>query len=291
MKDFSLSCEKGEITGLLGLNGAGKTTILKAICARHFATSGTILVDGINPAENAEAVRNLTGFVQEEPNLPGEYTVREYLHMVADLHGASFKPQINTDDHRLDADNSVISSERSESRNLVAEETRCLDYSRHDKYDSQHDNEKKLHESVTSASKKTSAPIRVYPRLINSLSLTELLPKKIKTLSKGQRERVNFAQALIYNPSVLVLDEPASGLDPAQILSMRSLVKSLKADHTILLSTHLMQEVEALCDRVYIIHEGKCAAEGTPGQIARDCGCETLEEAFFKITKSEGGAS
>ena len=120
----------------------------------------------------------------------------------------------------------------------------------------------------------------------NSLSISDLLPKKIKTLSKGQRQRVNFAQALIYNPSVLVLDEPASGLDPAQIINMRSLVKSLKADHTILLSTHLMQEVEALCDKVYIIHEGRLAASGTADEIAAQFNCKNLEEAFFKITST-----
>ena len=82
-----MTCEKGCITGILGLNGAGKTTILKAITARHFATSGSVLVEGIEAGENAEQVRNLTGFVEEEPKLPGEYTVEEYLNMVASLHG------------------------------------------------------------------------------------------------------------------------------------------------------------------------------------------------------------
>lgn len=217
--DFSLSCKKGEITGLLGLNGAGKTTILKAICARHFATSGTVIVDGVNASENAEKVRNLTGFVQEEPQFPGEYTVAEYVKMVAELHGMTKGADSN---------------------------------------------------------------------LLSRLSLTELLPQKIRTLSKGQRERVNFAQALVYKPKVLVLDEPASGLDPAQIIAMRNLVKSLKDDHTIVLSTHLMQEVEALCDRVCIIHEGKCAAYGTASEIASQYKCATLEEVFFKITKSGG---
>ena len=234
VQDFSMLCQTDEITGILGLNGAGKTTILKAITARHFATSGEVLVNGINASENAEMVRSITGFVAEEPNLPGEYTVAEYLNMVAELHGVT-QTQIHADSRSLN---------------------------------------------------KKSASIRVHPRLIDQLSLEELLPKKIKTLSKGQRERVNFAQALIHNPSVLVLDEPASGLDPAQILKMRSLVKSLKADHTILLSTHLMQEVEALCDKVYIIHEGRLAASGTADEIAAQFNCKNLEEAFFKITST-----
>ena len=241
VQDFSMLCQTGEITGILGLNGAGKTTILKAITARHFATSGEVLVNGINASENAETVRSITGFVAEEPNLPGEYTVAEYLNMVAELHGIN-STQINTDKHG--------SKEKSSSASIRL--ARCA----------------------------------THPRLIDQLSLEELFPKKIKTLSKGQRERVNFAQALIHNPSVLVLDEPASGLDPAQILKMRSLVKSLKADHTILLSTHLMQEVEALCDKVYIIHEGRLAASGTADEIAAQFNCKNLEEAFFKITST-----
>ena len=235
VSDINMTCEKGCITGILGLNGAGKTTILKAITARHFATRGSVLIEGIEAGENAEQVRNLTGFVEEEPKLPGEYTVEEYLNMVASLHG--LKTQMHADKRRLK--NNDINS---------------------------------------------SASICVNPRLIESLSLKEIFPKKIKTLSKGQRQRVNFAQALIYNPSVLVLDEPASGLDPAQIINMRSLVKSLKADHTILLSTHLMQEVDSLCDKVYILHEGKIAASGRPDEIASQFKCKNLEEAFFKIT-------
>lgn len=267
VSDFSMTCAKGEITGLLGLNGAGKTTILKAICARHFATSGEVLVEGVNASENAEAVRNLTGFITEEPNLPPEYTVAEFLNMVAQLHGQEKKPRIHTNEHGQEKSPSPSVPPTSKNKESVISVA-----------------------SVLSASNTSSASICVHPRLIDSLSLTELLPKKLRTLSKGQRERVNFAQALIYNPSVLVLDEPASGLDPAQILSMRALVRSLKASHTILLSTHLMQEVEALCDRVYIIHEGKFAASGTPSEIAAAHHCKNLEEAFFLITKQTDSA-
>ena len=237
VSDINMTCEKGEITGILGLNGAGKTTILKAITARHFASSGSVLVEGIEAGENAEQVRNLTGFVEEEPKLPGEYTVEEYLSQVFSLHQ---EKESHTDSEFLRNSNSKMIL-RSKIESVWQYE--------------------------------------------NSLSISDLLPKKIKTLSKGQRQRVNFAQALIYNPSVLVLDEPASGLDPTQIINMRSLVKSLKADHTILLSTHLMQEVDSLCDKVYILHEGKIAASGSPDEIASQFKCKNLEEAFFKITK------
>ena len=251
VEDFSLECKKGEITGLLGLNGAGKTTILKAITARHFATSGSVLVEGIEAGEESEKVRNLTGFVAEEPNLPGEYTVEEYLNMVASLHGQKMPC--------MDA-GTRAKREFSERKFSYESKNPRMDF---------------LFESIC-----------VDPRLIKELSLKEIFPQKIRTLSKGQRQRLNFAQALIHNPRVLVLDEPASGLDPAQIIKMRSLVKFLKADHTILLSTHLMQEVEALCDRLYIIHEGRLAASGRAEEIARNAGCESLEEAFFKITNT-----
>ena len=249
VSDINMTCEKGCITGILGLNGAGKTTILKAITARHFATSGSVLVEGIEAGENAEQVRNLTGFVEEEPKLPGEYTVEEYLNMVASLHGQKIP---------------------------------CMDAGTRAK--------REFSERKFSYESKNPRTDFLFEESVwqyeNSLSISDLLPKKIKTLSKGQRQRVNFAQALIYNPSVLVLDEPASGLDPAQIINMRSLVKSLKADHTILLSTHLMQEVDSLCDKVYILHEGKIAASGRPDEIASQFKCKNLEEAFFKITSA-----
>lgn len=247
VSDINMTCEKGSITGILGLNGAGKTTILKAITARHFATSGSVLVEGIEAGENAEQVRNLTGFVEEEPKLPGEYTVEEYLSQVFSLHQ---EKESHTDSEFLRNSNSKMIL-RSKIESKRARQRLCSVW----QYE-------------------------------NSLSISDLLPKKIKTLSKGQRQRVNFAQALIYNPSVLVLDEPASGLDPAQIINMRSLVKSLKADHTILLSTHLMQEVDSLCDKVYILHQGKIAASGRPDEIASHFKCKNLEEAFFKITSA-----
>ena len=93
---------------------------------------------------------------------------------------------------------------------------------------------------------------------------------------------------MVYNPKVLVFDEPASGLDPAQIIKMRSLVKALKVGRTILLSTHLMQEAEALCDKVYILHGGKIVSSGSIGQILSETKAQTLEDAFFYLTKTLG---
>jgi len=91
--------------------------------------------------------------------------------------------------------------------------------------------------------------------------------KKIGALSKGYRQRVGIAQALIHDPSILILDEPTSGLDPSQIVEIRQLIRSLSAHKTVMLSTHIMQEVEALCDRIMIINRGKIVATDTPSNI------------------------
>lgn len=91
--------------------------------------------------------------------------------------------------------------------------------------------------------------------------------KKIEALSKGYRQRVGIAQALIHDPSVLILDEPTSGLDPSQIVEIRQLIRNVSASKTVLLSTHIMQEVEALCDRIMIINHGKIIATDTPSNI------------------------
>lgn len=91
--------------------------------------------------------------------------------------------------------------------------------------------------------------------------------KKISTLSKGYRQRVGLAQALIHNPQVLILDEPTSGLDPNQIVEIRNLIKTIGHKKTVMLSTHIMQEVEAICDRVIIINKGKTVADENIGQL------------------------
>lgn len=91
--------------------------------------------------------------------------------------------------------------------------------------------------------------------------------KKIGALSKGYRQRVGLAQALIHDPKVLILDEPTSGLDPNQLEDIRALIKQLGDDKTVMLSTHIMQEVEAICDRILIINRGKMAADGSAQEL------------------------
>ncbi len=98
--------------------------------------------------------------------------------------------------------------------------------------------------------------------------LVEVRRKIIGTLSKGYRQRVGLADALVHDPALLILDEPTNGLDPNQIRQVRGLIRDLKVEHTILISTHILSEVEQLCDRVIILHQGRIRAEGSPAELA-----------------------
>jgi ABC-2 type transport system ATP-binding protein len=103
--------------------------------------------------------------------------------------------------------------------------------------------------------------------MIKLTGLTAEEHKKLEALSKGYRQRVGLAQALIHNPEVLILDEPTSGLDPNQLVEIRNLIRNIGKKKTILLSTHIMQEVEAICDRVIIIHKGKIVADKNMAEL------------------------
>ena len=100
--------------------------------------------------------------------------------------------------------------------------------------------------------------------MTNACGLHDVLGKKIDALSKGYRQRVGLAQAMIHDPPILILDEPTSGLDPNQIVEIRELIRRIGREKTVVLSTHILPEVQASCDRVLIIHKGKIVADGTP---------------------------
>lgn len=114
--------------------------------------------------------------------------------------------------------------------------------------------------------------------IILQVGLTGERHKKIEKLSKGYKQRVGISQALIHNPEVLILDEPTSGLDPNQIVEIRNLISSVGKEKTVMLSTHIMQEVEAICDRVVIINQGKIMADETAGNLGnRQQAGQTIE--------------
>jgi ABC-2 type transport system ATP-binding protein len=113
-----------------------------------------------------------------------------------------------------------------------------------------------------------SAKARI-SEMIEQTGLTEERHKKIAALSKGYRQRVGLAQAMLHNPEVLILDEPTSGLDPNQLIDIRNLIKKMGEQKTVILSTHIMQEVEAVCDRAIIINKGKIVADDKTANILK----------------------
>ncbi|MCX8008389.1 MAG: ABC transporter ATP-binding protein [Patescibacteria group bacterium] len=110
--------------------------------------------------------------------------------------------------------------------------------------------------------------------VIQSVSIEDVYYVPVKELSKGYRQRVGIAQALLHKPKILVMDEPSEGLDPNQRTEIRALIKNLSQRHTIIMSTHVMQEVEAVCNRMIIIHRGRIVADGTPSELVKKAGAK-----------------
>jgi len=200
--DVSFSIEQGDIVGLLGPNGSGKTTIMRMLTGFFAPTAGTCSIAGIDVAEDPREARRCIGYLPERVALYPDTTVRRYLTFVARIH---------------DAGGSV--------RALVDE-------------------------------------------AMETCGLTDMARRTIGKLSRGYRQRVGIAQAVIHKPKVLVLDEPTVGLDPRQIVEIRALIRSLAGQTTVLLSTHILPEVSITCRRVLILDHGKLVAEDTAEGLA-----------------------
>ena len=123
--------------------------------------------------------------------------------------------------------------------------------------------------------------------VINTCQLNLEQNKQISQLSKGYKQRVGLAQALLHDPSVLILDEPTSGLDPNQIVEVRSLIKRVSRDKTVLFSTHIMQEVEAICDRVIVINKGEIVADDLVANLQSKSGANKVEIEFSEPVDNE----
>jgi ABC-2 type transport system ATP-binding protein len=124
--------------------------------------------------------------------------------------------------------------------------------------------------------------------VVERCALHSVIEKSIRKLSKGYRQRVGMAQVLLHEPDVLIMDEPTSGLDPNQIRQVRQTIREMAANRTILLSTHILQEVEAVADRVILINRGRIRFDGTPKEMQGEYA--TLDEAFQALTEGEGCA-
>ena len=188
----SFEITDGEVVGLLGHNGAGKTTIMKMITGFIEPSSGSVEVDGLVLGENTGGIQKKIGYLPENCPVWPEMRVTDYLIYQAKLHLV---------------EEAMIGS-------LVSE-------------------------------------------AIEKTRLTEKATARIDTLSRGYRQRVGVAQALLHKPDILILDEPTNGLDPNQILQMRELIKELAKSSTVIVSTHVLQEVQAICERVLIMRGGQ----------------------------------
>ncbi len=122
-------------------------------------------------------------------------------------------------------------------------------------------------------------------QIAQTAKIENILSQKNETLSKGYQRRVGFAQSILSNPPILLLDEPTDGLDPNQKQHIRTLISSMKKDKTIIISTHLLDEAESICDRIILINQGKIMADGNLHQILKQGQADSLEEAFHNLTQ------
>jgi sodium transport system ATP-binding protein len=126
--------------------------------------------------------------------------------------------------------------------------------------------------------------------LTATLDMADFIDRRTEGFSQGQRVKVAIARAMVHEPQTVLMDEPSNGLDVMSTRALRHYIRSLRDDgHSVVLSTHIMQEVAALCDRIVIIAKGEVAADGTAEELLERAGCETLEDAFVKLIGSEEG--
>jgi gliding motility-associated transport system ATP-binding protein len=220
VRDVSFHVRRGEVIGLLGPNGSGKTTIMRVLTGFFPPTGGQARVAGYDAAEQSLALRRKIGYLPESAVLYPDMRVRRFLQFCADVRGINGARKLA----RIDS-------------------------------------------------------------VLHDCGLQEVEGRLIGTLSKGYRQRVGLAQALLHEPEVLILDEPTVGLDPRQIIEIRSLVRGLRGRTTVLLSTHILPEVSMTCERVVIIDRGSIVAEDTAEALTR-----RVEGSDRSLVRVEGPA-
>ena len=198
IKNINFEIKERGVVGLLGSNGAGKSTTMNIICGVLNQTEGEVYINGISLRENPVEAKKHIGFLPQKPPLYGDLTVDEYLVYCANL-------------RLMDKD--------------------------------------AVREAVDRAKERCG--------------ITHFSNRLIRNLSGGYQQRVGIAQAIVHNPKFVVLDEPTNGLDPNQILEIRELIKEIAKDHSILLSTHILSEVQATCEYIRMIEHGNVVFTGT----------------------------
>ena len=196
VQNLNFTVERGQILGLLGQNGAGKTTALSIMTGYLAPSAGTVMVAGHDMQREPRLARQQIGYLPEVPPLYDEMTVSAYLRFACELK-LVLRPEI---------------------------------------------------------------PAHVQ-RVAKDTGLEDVLGRRIGNLSKGYRQRVGLAQALCGDPEVLVLDEPTSGLDPRQTAEFRETLRRLAKGRTVVFSSHILGEVQQLCDRVLILHHGRIVCD------------------------------
>jgi len=200
--DVSFEIPRGEVVGLLGHNGAGKTTIMKMITGFLEPTDGSIHIDDLEAGRDTRAIQARIGYLPENCPVWPEMTVIDYLDYQAALHGVA-----------ADRRNGAVAT------------------------------------------------------AIRRTALKDKATQPIQTLSRGYRQRVGVAQALLHNPDIIILDEPTNGLDPTQIRHMRELIRELAQSATVIVSTHILQEVQAVCERVLILRAGRLVVDARMDEL------------------------
>jgi ABC-2 type transport system ATP-binding protein len=217
LQDVSFKVAEGEIIGLLGLNGAGKSTTLKILAGLIPPSDGTVLVDGVDMVREPERMHARIGYLPEDPPLYVDMTVQDFVRYAGRLKGLSAA-----------------------------------------------DVERRL------------------PDVLRTAQLQGRERQVIDTLSHGYRKRVGIAAAIIHDPRLVILDEPISGLDPVQIVEMRSVIRNLAKGRAVFVSSHILSEIEQTCDRIFVIRDGRLAVQGTEAELTRE-----LRKTNLRITVAD----
>ena len=198
IRDINFEINQKGILGLLGSNGAGKSTTMNIICGVLNQTEGTVYINGIDTRKQPVEAKKYIGFLPQKPPLYPDLTIDEYLRFCAEIQWMDKK--------------------KIKSAIAVAEE-RC--------------------------------------------GITHMKDRLLRNLSGGYQQRVGLAQAILHDPKFVVLDEPTNGLDPNQILEVRQLIKDIAVDRTVMLSTHILSEVQATCSSIKMIEHGRVVFSGS----------------------------
>lgn len=223
VNDVSFKCQPGQIYGLLGANGAGKTTALRMLATLLKPVSGTAVVAGHDVVKEGQKVRAEVGFLAASTALYGRLTAREMVTYFGRLNGM--------DDRAIRA--------------------------------------------------------RVQ-QLADQLDMHDFLDRKSDKFSTGMKQKTSIARTLVHDPAVMIFDEPTLGLD---VMTSRAIVKFVRQcrdeGKTVIYSSHVMSEIEKLCDRIGIIHDGELVAEGTLDELRQQYGENDMEEIFVKAVGGE----